>query len=55
MTEYLYVGEIQELESQEVLMGLLELADRWDLPELFKCVEHQLIPTISLGTWEDRK
>ncbi|KAH8096577.1 hypothetical protein BXZ70DRAFT_991302 [Cristinia sonorae] len=51
--DYIYVGSIEELDSQEDLLGLLELSDRWDLPELFGCVENQLIATISLGTYEE--
>ncbi|TCD64785.1 hypothetical protein EIP91_003622 [Steccherinum ochraceum] len=51
--DYIYSGSIPELESQEVLLGLLELSDCWDLSELFKSVENQLIPTISLLTYEE--
>jgi hypothetical protein len=54
ISEYLYTGVIPIIEEQAILLHVLHLAHRWEIPSLVEAMQIQLIKHISLDTYDTR-
>jgi len=53
--EYLYTGVMADIKEQDMLLHILHLAHRWELPSLFEVMQIKLVEYISLDTYDMRK